>query len=84
MNTSDQTNRRLVVFAAAVTLCTWALPALAYLDPGTGSMLIQGIIGAIAAAGVGFKVYYHKIKLFFSGRKAEKKMAHKSTDSDSD
>ena len=44
------------------------LPAHAYLDPGSGSLIIQGVIGAIAAVGVTMKLYWHKIKLKFSGR----------------
>lgn len=36
--------------------------AFAYVDPGTGSMIIQVIIGALVAIGVGFKVYWYKFK----------------------
>jgi len=36
--------------------------AFAYVDPGTGSMVIQVIIGALVAIGVGFKVYWYKFK----------------------
>jgi hypothetical protein len=43
-------------------------PAYAYIDPGTGSLIIQGVIGAIAAVGVTLKIYWHKVKVFFSGR----------------
>jgi len=41
-------------------------PAYGYIDPGTGSLIIQSLIGAIAAIGVTLKIYWHKIKLFFS------------------
>jgi len=58
-----------VAIATSLTVGAWALPAHAYLDPGTGSMLIQGIIGAIAAVGVALKLYWHKIKLMISGHK---------------
>lgn len=34
----------------------------AYLDPGTGSMLLQLLIGGIAAALLSIKVYWKKIK----------------------
>lgn len=46
-----------------------ALPAHAYLDPGSGSLIIQSVIGAIAAIGVTMKLYWHKIKLKLGGRK---------------
>jgi len=44
-------------------------PAHAYIDPGTGSLIIQGIIGAIAAIGVTLKLYWHKLKVLFTGKK---------------
>ena len=36
--------------------------AMAYLDPGTGSMLLQVILGGIAAVGVAIKLYWHKLR----------------------
>jgi hypothetical protein len=39
--------------------------AEAYLDPGTISMVLQGVIGAVAAALVAGKLYWHKIKSMF-------------------
>ena len=38
-------------------------PAWAYLDPGTGSMLLQVILGGIAAIGVALKLFWHKIRV---------------------
>ena len=40
--------------------------AHAYLDPGTGSMLLQGLIGGIAVASVAIGGYWGKVKAFFS------------------
>jgi hypothetical protein len=40
-------------------------PAHAYIDPGTGSLIVQGIIGAIAAASISAKLWWHKLKVFF-------------------
>ena len=40
--------------------------AWAYLDPGTGSMIIQGIIAGIAMAGFTIKTYWYKIRAFFN------------------
>ena len=39
--------------------------AHAYLDPGSGSMLLQVILGGIAAVGVALKLGWHKIVIFF-------------------
>ena len=47
--------------------------AFAYLDPGTGSMLLQVILGGIAAVGVAIKLYWHKLRVAIGlGRKTEK------------
>ena len=48
-------------------------PAYAYLDPGTGSMLLQGLIAGVAAGLMVIKLYWYKIKtfLFRRGYKAE-------------
>ncbi len=53
----------------AITLVTLAQNSFAYIDPGTGSIILQGILGAIAAAGTAIAVYWHKIKSFFSGNR---------------
>ena len=39
--------------------------AVAYLDPGTGSMLLQVILGGVAAVGVAIKLYWHKLRVAF-------------------
>tara|TARA_B110000008_G_C16655511_1_gene438564 strand:- start:91 stop:300 length:210 start_codon:yes stop_codon:yes gene_type:complete len=39
--------------------------AHAYIDPGTFSIVLQAIIGAIAAAGVTLKIFWYKFKSFF-------------------
>ena len=44
--------------------------AFAYLDPGTGSIIIQGIIGAVAGGLVVGRMYWHKFKSFFARSKA--------------
>jgi len=38
----------------------------AYLDPGTGSIIIQGIIAAVLSITIAVKTYWFKIKAFFS------------------
>jgi hypothetical protein len=38
--------------------------AYAYLDPGTGGIILQAIIGAIAATSLTIKIYWQKIKAF--------------------
>jgi hypothetical protein len=55
-------------------LIIYAAPAYAYLDPGTGSLLIQGIIAAIAAAGAAARFYWHRIVGLFRGNKPHDEM----------
>jgi hypothetical protein len=40
--------------------------AMAYLDPGTGSMILQGIIAGVAVSGVVIKTYWYKLRSIFS------------------
>ncbi|MDD2522060.1 MAG: hypothetical protein PHW11_04495 [Anaerolineaceae bacterium] len=42
-----------------------------YLDPGSGSMLIQLAIAAVLGAGVLLRVFWKNIKAFFTGKKVE-------------
>ncbi|MFC1701325.1 hypothetical protein ACFL1J_01030 [Pseudomonadota bacterium] len=43
--------------------------AVAYLDPGTGSMLLQVILGGVAAVGVAIKLYWHKLRVALGATK---------------
>ncbi len=49
----------------AVVAIVVPAPAHAYLDPGSASMIVQMIIGAVAGVVIAVKVYWHKIKGFF-------------------
>ena len=51
---------------AIMILALWVTPAYAYLDPGTGSILLQGILAGIAAVITSISLYWGKIKSFFS------------------
>ena len=64
-----------------ILLLYW-IPAHAYIDPGTGSALIQGLIGAIAAVGVTLKLYWHRI-VNFLGR-SKNRDAKLGSDSDTE
>jgi len=58
------------IFILVITLLLFLpTPSFAYLDPATGSMIIQGIIGAVAGLLIAAKFYWHKIKSFFSHSK---------------
>ena len=60
-------------------LITFSQQAAAYLDPGTGSMILQGIIAGIAVAGFTIKSYWYKIRAFF-GKKAPTSLLEEDDD----
>ncbi len=41
----------------------------AYIDPGTGSYIIQLLIAGAVGAGYGIKMYWYQIKGFFGSRR---------------
>ena len=49
----------------AIFLLLQPAAAFAYLDPGTGSMILQGLVAAIAVAGVTIRTYWYRIMQFF-------------------
>ena len=53
-----------VAIAAAVMLA-WSAPAYAYLDPATGSVLLQGLLAGIAGLMVVLRLYWGRLKAFF-------------------
>ena len=53
---------RLVV---GLSICVIAANANAYIDPGTGSALIQGLIATVAAVGITLKLYWHRVLRLF-------------------
>jgi hypothetical protein len=62
----SQTNHvgRWTPVVVALSLGLLAQPAWAYLDPGTGSMIISAIVGLFATVGLALKTYWYKIKAF--------------------
>lgn len=59
--------KKLVIFLSLLLI---ASPGYAYLDPGTGSMILQGIIAGVAMASITLKMYWHRFKSFFSRKTA--------------
>jgi hypothetical protein len=51
------------IFLLVVAWCTiFPSDAFAYLDPGTGSLIVQSVIAALAAAGFGLRLYWGRIR----------------------
>jgi hypothetical protein len=47
--------------------------AFAYLDPGTGSMILQAILGTFLFIGTAIGIFWQRIKDFFTGSKKNSK-----------
>jgi hypothetical protein len=56
-----------------VALCAiaWAFapPAYAYLDPGTGSALLQALVGGVALVAAVVAHRWHQLRSWFAGRR---------------
>ncbi len=52
-------------FTLLILMFTLSLDAAAYLDPGTGSLLLQGLIAGIAVVGFTIKTYWYKLRSLF-------------------
>ena len=59
---------RFLVLLVALLL-VFPTSAMAYLDPITGSMVLQMAVGGLLAGVAIVKVYWHKIRSIFTGRK---------------
>ena len=55
----------LRILGLTLIFCLFAPAAYAYIDPGTGSLIIQLIIGAIAAISIFFKTFWFRLKGLF-------------------
>ena len=63
-------SRRFLILASIVCLAV-SLPAQAYLDPGSGSLILQLVLSGVAGLILLLKVYWHKLKSIL-GRSKEK------------
>lgn len=56
---------RLAVSAGFIA-ALHSVPAFAYLDPGTGSIILQGLLAAFAMVAAAGSLFWKRIKDFFS------------------
>jgi len=59
---------------------TFPYKVCAYLDPGTGSFLIQLLIGALFGGLLAVKLFWHNVKNFFKKPSAKEKKLEKHED----
>lgn len=67
-------NSHLTVFVFFTLL--WTSSAYAYLDPGTGSIIIQSAIAAVVAGLYTVKTYWFSIRSFFASLFGKKGLKH--------
>ena len=60
-----------VLFLASLFAAMHVDSAAAYLDPGTGSILLQSILALVAGAAVTLRLYWGKLKSFFANGKSD-------------
>jgi hypothetical protein len=54
---------------ALVLLLAWhEAPVHAYIDPSTGSMMVQGVIAAVTSAAVVLRLSWTRIREMFKGK----------------
>ena len=70
-----------IVILNTLSLLIFLTSAHAYLDPGTGSIILQAIIGAIAAAATFLKFYWYRV-LKFLGIKEKNTIDQKNNKED--
>ena len=56
----------LLIFLISFIL---TLNAYAYIDPGSGSIILQALLGALAAIGASISIYWSKFKNLFKRKK---------------
>jgi hypothetical protein len=74
--------RRAVVIWLAIQLAGFSAAAHAYLDPGTGSILVQSLLAGLAGAVAVISLYWRRVKEFFANiRKPSSRDAPRSASS---
>jgi len=72
-----------VKLALAVQLAAFSSAAHAYLDPGTGSILVQSLLAGIAGAVAVIGLYWQRVKAFFANRlRSSRDAKHDATTTD--
>ena len=65
------------ILIAFIALIFFSSPVYAYIDPGLGPMIFQGLIAFIAAIVTYFSIYWNKTKNFFKKFLKKKNVGNK-------
>jgi F0F1-type ATP synthase assembly protein I len=69
----EGTDHMWTLLVVAILLLLVSSPAYAYLDPGTGSMIVQGLLAALAALSAVVAAFWTRIRRFLSRRAASER-----------
>ena len=61
----------VLVFVFSLSLALGSQNAYAYIDPGSGSIIIQALIGTLVGVGITLKIYWYKIREKFLSKKSK-------------
>ena len=61
----------LTLQACVISQLFFPSTALAYVDPGSGSVIVTTVLGLIAAVSYTLRKYFYKIRKLFAGKKTE-------------
>ena len=71
--------KKTILTLPVTVIALWAAPAMAYLDPGSGSAIMSALIGLFVAIGLTIKTYWYKFKSLFKGKNAAEEPGSDST-----
>lgn len=69
--TASYASGRFLALLVVIGLFASEAPVHAYLDPGSGSMLLQVLLGGFAAAGVIVKLYWNRLTSLFRRKEVD-------------
>jgi peptidoglycan/LPS O-acetylase OafA/YrhL len=59
----------LLLYLLSTPLLSAMLNVLAYIDPGTGSIILQALVASVVGAAIAVKLFWHRILKFIGIRK---------------
>jgi len=59
--------KAIASLAAILGVATFSADSHAYMNPGTGSMILQALVAGFAVISVTVKIYWYKLVAFFRG-----------------
>lgn len=62
----DSVSRSLKVLGIGMLALAYAGPSHAYIDPGTGSIILQSVLAGVAVAAGLIRTFWYRLKTFFA------------------